>query len=713
MADRPVPQWPLPLCRANRWWKSIVSPQSSASSRKRENISMDTRIKWTRRSFMAGISSLTTMLLGTRRLSATSVSGVEPYAPIKGFGQSGNVYEELGVTTVINGQGTMTMLGGSLMRPEVEAVMALAGQHFVSIPELEMAAGNRITEMLKLPPGYSALVTSGAAAAMQSGLAGILTRDNPQFIKQIPDLTGMKSEVIIQKSHRNAFDHQLRSTGIRLVEVVNRDDLRKAVNEKTAMMHFANFANAAGQIKVEEWAKLGKEYNVPTFIDAAADTPPVSHLWDYANMGYDLIAFSGGKAIRGPQCAGLLIGRKDLVTYALLNNSPHEDTIGRSQKVGKEEIVGMVKALELYLEDDYEALNKEWQRRLEYISAQLAAVPSVTTSFPKLEIANHVPHLQIKWDEKRIPMTPRDVGKALRSGQPSIVLSTGEHGEALSMNSFMLQPGEEKIVATELVKVLKARLVYGRVTLSDLLLHRREGTRLSAAKTSPVRWLLIFWLFVLSAVAYLDRVNISIAGSLLASDYHLSKIQLGWIFSAFLAGYALFQTPGGRLADKLGARRMLAIGVLWWGIFTALTAAVPAHFAFALLAFLGVRFALGAGEAVIYPASNQFVARWIPSAERGLANGCIFSGVGVGAGFTPPLITYVMLEYGWRWSFVVCAFVGLAVGLVWHLIARNSPEEHPLVSPDELARIQSGLPVSDKRNKGVLVSWGSMLRSRE
>jgi len=416
---------------------------------------MDTRIKWTRRSFMAGISSLTTMLLGTRRLSATSVSGVEPYAPIKGFGQSGNVYEELGVTTVINGQGTMTMLGGSLMRPEVEAVMALAGQHFVSIPELEMAAGNRITEMLKLPPGYSALVTSGAAAAMQSGLAGILTRDNPQFIKQIPDLTGMKSEVIIQKSHRNAFDHQLRSTGIRLVEVVDRDDLRKAVNEKTAMMHFANFANAAGQIKVEEWAKLGKEYNVPTFIDAAADTPPVSHLWDYANMGYDLIAFSGGKAIRGPQCAGLLLGRKDLVSYALLNNSPHEDTIGRSQKVGKEEIVGMVKALECYLQEDHEALNKEWQQRLDLISSEVSKVPGVTTKFLVPDVANHVPHMQIHWD-KRIPATPREIASALRKGKPSIVLSAGEEGEVLSLNSFMLQPGEDKIIADAVVATLKA-----------------------------------------------------------------------------------------------------------------------------------------------------------------------------------------------------------------------------------------------------------------
>jgi uncharacterized pyridoxal phosphate-dependent enzyme len=411
--------------------------------------------KWTRRSFMAGISSLATLLAGSRRLHAAPAPKAVPGSPIKGFGQSGNVYEELGVTTVINGQGTMTVLGGSLMRPEVEAVMALAGQHFVSVPALEVAAGNRIAEMLKLPAGYSALVTSGAAAAMQSGLAGILTRDNPQFIQQIPDLTGMKSEVIIQKSHRNPFDHQLRTTGIRLVEIVDRDDLRKAVNDKTAMMHFSNFANAAGQIKVEEWAKLGKEYNVPTFIDAAADTPPVSHLWDYAHMGYDLIAFSGGKAIRGPQCAGLLIGRKDLVSYALLNNSPHEDTIGRSQKVGKEEIVGMVKALECYLQEDHDALNKEWQQRLDLVSSEVSKVPGVTTKSFVPDIANHVPHMQILWD-KRISATPREIASALRKGKPAIVLSTGEEGEALSLNSFMLQPGEDKIIAEALVAVLKA-----------------------------------------------------------------------------------------------------------------------------------------------------------------------------------------------------------------------------------------------------------------
>ena len=410
--------------------------------------------KWTRRGFMTGISSLSAVILGSRKLPAASTAPGSAGA-ITGFGQSGNVYEELGVTTVINGQGTMTVLGGSLMRPEVESVMALAGQHFVSVPDLEVAAGKRISEMLKLPPDYFALVTSGAAAAMLSGLAGILTKDNPQFIKQLPDLTGMKSEVIIQKSHRNPFDHQLRATGIRLVEVVDRSDLQKAINEKTAMMHFSNFANAAGQIKVDEWAKLGKEHNVPTFIDAAADAPPVSHLWDYAYMGYDLIAFSGGKALRGPQCAGLLLGRKDLVSYALLNNSPHEDTIGRSQKVGKEEIVGMVKAVECYLQEDHNALNKEWQHRLELISAEVSKVPGVTTKFFVPDIANHVPHMQILWD-KRISATPREISAALRKGKPAIVLSTGEEGEALSLNSFMLQPGEGQIIADAVVAALKA-----------------------------------------------------------------------------------------------------------------------------------------------------------------------------------------------------------------------------------------------------------------
>lgn len=415
---------------------------------------MGLNLQWTRRSFMGSLGALTGALLNPRKLLSSSPAPAE--AKITGFGATGNVYDELGVTTVINGQGTMTVLGGSLMRPEVEAVMALAGRHFASIPDLEVAAGKRIAEMLKLPAGYSAIVTSGAAAAMQSGLAGILTGDNPKFIEQIPDLTGMKSEVIIQKSHRNPFDHQLRNTGAKLIVIETREELRKAVNPNTAMMHFSNFANEEGQIKVDEWLKLAKEFGIPAFIDAAADTPPVSHLWDYANMGYDLIAFSGGKAMRGPQCAGLLLGRKDLVACALLNNSPHEDTIGRSQKVGKEEIVGMVKALECYLKDDHEALNQEWQRRLEFISSKITTLPTVTTSYFVPDMANHVPHMEMKWDPQRIKISPADASAALRKGTPSIVLTTGERKGALSMNSFMLQPGEEKIIAEKLRELLKA-----------------------------------------------------------------------------------------------------------------------------------------------------------------------------------------------------------------------------------------------------------------
>jgi uncharacterized pyridoxal phosphate-dependent enzyme len=408
---------------------------------------------WNRRGFLGTVAAMVASAFAPSKLFP-KVGAAEGRTPVSGFGQSGNPYEELGVTTVINCEGTMTMLGGSILRPELETVMAMAGRHFVSIPELEVAAGKRIAEMLKLPDGYGALVTSGAAAAIQSGLAGILTRDNEALIRQLPDLTGMKSEVIIQKSHRNPFDHQLRSTGIRLIAIETRDELRQAVSDRTAMMHFSNFANAAGQIKVDEWVKLAKQYNIPCMNDAAADTPPVSHLWDYANMGYDLITFSGGKAMRGPQCAGLLIARKDLVAYALLNNSPHEDTLGRSQKVGKEEIVGMVKALELYLKEDQDALAREWQDRLERISRELTKIPGVSTSFFVPDIANHVPHMQITWDS-RVPVEPQQVSKSLRNSKPAIAIGGGEGRPGLTMCSFMLQPGEDKIVSEQLSRILR------------------------------------------------------------------------------------------------------------------------------------------------------------------------------------------------------------------------------------------------------------------
>lgn len=240
-----------------------------------------------------------------------------------------------------------------------------------------------------------------------------------------------------------------------------------------------------------------------------------------------------------------------------------------------------------------------------------------------------------------------------------------------------------------------------------------------SAPTTRVRWFLVFWLFVLSAVSYLDRVNLSIALGSIIDAFHLTDVQFGPVVTAFAAGYALFQTLGGYLADRFGPRRVLTAGVLWWGVFTALTALVPADIGGAVIFFVAVRFLLGAGEAVIYPAANQFVARWIPVRERGIANGWIFAGVGAGAGLTPHLITYFMTHYGWRSSFWVCAIIGVLAGAVWFIAARDTPSEHPRVSAGELAAIQSGLTVdgslasTTSQSPKVLIPWKRVVRSRE
>jgi ACS family glucarate transporter-like MFS transporter len=231
-----------------------------------------------------------------------------------------------------------------------------------------------------------------------------------------------------------------------------------------------------------------------------------------------------------------------------------------------------------------------------------------------------------------------------------------------------------------------------------------------AIQPGRVRWLLIFWIFVISAIAYLDRVNISIAGPSIAKEFHLSNIQLGWIFSAFVLGYALFQTPGGALADKIGPRKILALGVVWWGVFTVLITLLSPAMGGLLGLLIAVRFALGMGEAVVYPASNCIVANWIPSSERGLANGLIFCGVGFGAGVTPKFIGYLMTNYGWRSSFWASALLGLVAGGVWYLIARDKPRQHPSVKPEEIAFIEQGLPAQQVKSSGAAkLSWGTIL----
>ena len=234
---------------------------------------------------------------------------------------------------------------------------------------------------------------------------------------------------------------------------------------------------------------------------------------------------------------------------------------------------------------------------------------------------------------------------------------------------------------------------------------------MNARPTTRVRWLLVLWLFVLSAVAYLDRVNLSIAAAKLTEEFAISNVRLGFVFSAFLLGYALFQTPAGWLADRVGPRRVLTAGVLWWGLFSALTAAISHSIANAVMVLILIRFLLGDGEAIIYPASNQFVARWIPSHERGVANGVIFAGVGIGAGITPPLVSYVMLRFGWRWSFLMSAAIGLAAGAVWYLAARDTPETHPCVSQTELAVIQQRIAKPVVREDAGLLAWTAILSS--
>ena len=227
-----------------------------------------------------------------------------------------------------------------------------------------------------------------------------------------------------------------------------------------------------------------------------------------------------------------------------------------------------------------------------------------------------------------------------------------------------------------------------------------------------VRWLLVVWMLVISAVSFLDRVNISIAGPSIERDFRLDHIHLGWVFSAWVLGYALFQAPSGRLADRFGPRKILLLGTVWWAVFTGLTAVSPANVAGSLAILIVVRFLLGAGESIVYPATNRLVATWVPSQERGLANGLIFAGVGLGAAVTPPLIAYIIYHHGWRLSLWTCAFIGLVIGALWFLMARDEPEHHPWISPEEVSYISAGLPHATPNAESQALPWRTILSSK-
>ncbi len=367
-------------------------------------------------------------------------------------------FKELGVRPFINAAGTYTTLTASLMHPEVVEAMEYASRQFVHLQDLHDAVGRRIASLIGCE---AAMVSSGAAAALTLGTAACMTGTNQEFIRRLPDTAGMKAEVIVQKAHRFGYDHAVRNCGIRFVEVETVADLEGAISDRTAMMLFLNANEHVGKISAAEFAQLGKKHNVPTFNDAAADVPPVANLSKYINQGFDLVAFSGGKGIRGPQSAGLLLGRKDLIEAARLNGSPHSDTIGRGMKVNKEEILAMLVAVEIYLTTDHAAEWREFENRVQVIADVVGSLPGVKTETFVPEIANAVPHLRISWDEAALKFTSAEATKELLEGEPSIELRPWAQAGTLEVAVWMLQPGEAQVVARRIREVLK-KTEFGR-----------------------------------------------------------------------------------------------------------------------------------------------------------------------------------------------------------------------------------------------------------
>ena len=363
-------------------------------------------------------------------------------------GSSAEVYTRLGVRPVINAIGTVTVLGGVIMPPEVVSAMEEAGRHFIPMPELLEKSGEHIARLLGVE---AAVVTTGAAGAITLATAACVTGKDPQKIQKLPDTRGMRNEVVMQKSHRSGYEAQILLVGTKVIEVETRSELESAITDRTAMLFFLNKADPDGQIRSDEWIALGRKHKVPTFNDAAADLPPKAHLSDYCRMGFDLVAFSGGKGLLGPQCSGLLLGRKDLVDAARINASPFGG-IGRGMKVGKEEIIGLIAALERYLKVDHDAEFRELDSRVSDISKALSGIRGVKAERFVPEIANHLPHLAVNWDSP-VTLSSQEVAASLRDGDPRIEVSQrGPRGLAISV--WMLRPGEQKILAKRLGEVL-------------------------------------------------------------------------------------------------------------------------------------------------------------------------------------------------------------------------------------------------------------------
>jgi uncharacterized pyridoxal phosphate-dependent enzyme len=380
--------------------------------------------------------------------STTHTPAVAPPAAKRDF------FKELGVTPVINAGVTMTFLSGSLMMPEVLEAINSTAHDFANMFELQDKVGAKIAEMLHVE---AAMVTSGAACAILLGTAACITGTDAEKIKMLPNLPGPRPEVIMQKSHRYLFDQAVTTTGAKIIEVEGASEMAQAINKNTVM---ALFFNAAGKHSVthEEFLQVAKAHNIPTFLDAAADVPPVENLFKYQKMGFDMVTFSGGKMIRGPQSAGLLFGRKDLITAARLNHSPHEAPIGRPMKVNKEEMFGMYAALKSYIERDHKKEWEDWQQRAKKIGGKLETLQTVKTEiFAEKGPANAFPSLLVTWDQSKIKMKPKEVLVALKEGTPSIV-ANAKGDNTLVVGVVLLRPDQVDIVAGRVHSILQKAL---------------------------------------------------------------------------------------------------------------------------------------------------------------------------------------------------------------------------------------------------------------
>ncbi len=357
-----------------------------------------------------------------------------------------DLFKELGLRKFINAAGTYTFMTASLMPEEIVEAIASTSREFVLLDEVQDKVGEKIAAMCH---AEAATVTSGCWSALVLGTAGVLTGMDTKKVAQLPDLEGMKSEVIVQKSHNEGYVHALTNTGVKIVEIETVQELENAVNEKTAMMWFLNYAAPNGKIQDKEWVELGKRHVIPTMIDIAADVPPVQNLWKYNDMGFDLVCISGGKGLLGPQSAGILMGRKDLIAAARLSAPPRGDNIGRGMKVNKEEIFGIYVALDRYINLDHEKEWKIWEDRISLIENTARRVNGVTAEVTIPPIANHTPTLNLSWDIGKVKVTRDELQKRLRMGNPSIEVRGG-NDNSIIITVFMLKPGQEKIVASRI-----------------------------------------------------------------------------------------------------------------------------------------------------------------------------------------------------------------------------------------------------------------------